>query len=71
MGSTSSRDHPAHRVWLVRLSVRTRHAVVALGLTREGAEQLASRLRYVLAIEDEQTGDTPTGDAGQTPVHVP
>ena len=56
---------------MVRLSVRPRHTVVAIGLTREATEQLASRLRYVLALEDEHTCDTPAGNAGQTPVHVP
>ncbi len=47
-GSTSSRGRPAGHVWLVRLRRGHHQAIIAVGLGRPSADDLARQLRDVI-----------------------
>ena len=47
-GSTSSRNRPADRAWLVRLHRRDRSVIIAIGLRRNAADRLAEQIADLL-----------------------
>ena len=49
MGSASSRGRHPHTAWIVTLHRGTRHVVIAIGLRRTAAHNLATRIKELLA----------------------
>jgi hypothetical protein len=67
-GATSGSGRPAGHVWLVRLRRGTQQAIIAAGLGRPSAEDLAAQIRAVIdprASSDAHANQVQTSTASQ------
>lgn len=56
-GSTSSKDRPSGRVWMIRLRRGNRSVILIAGLGRASADTLAAEIRHVIDPAGVAEGD--------------